>query len=393
MHFCTLCFAFFLEGWNDGTTGPLLPVMQAFYGIGYTVVSMLFISGCVGFVLGAGVNVWMNAKLGFGKSMVIGSCIQIAAFAMEAAAPPFPVMVLGYFLAGLGAAIQDTQGNGFIGSLKTHRMTKLSVLNAFYGAGAFVAPLVSTRFSLETHWSYHFIASTGIAVINTITVLIVFRGKRQEVLLAEAGQLCPENEDTGHSSSSVYRAILGSKSVHVLSIFALILIGTQVALAGWIVTFIISERGGGKSAGYISSGFFGGVTVGRLVLIGVSRRIGEHRVVFIYASIAIALQLTIWFVPSIIENALAIACIGVLLGPVFPILIAHASRIIPPWLLTASVAWITGIGMSGSAAVPFITGLLASKYGIKSLQPLVVSMMCTMVGLWAFVPRAQRRID
>ncbi|KIY70497.1 MFS general substrate transporter [Cylindrobasidium torrendii FP15055 ss-10] len=393
VQFCTLCFAFFLEGWNDGTTGPLLPVMQEYYGIGYTIVSILFVSSCVGFLLGAGVNVWMNAKLGFGKSMVIGSCFQVLAFAIEAPAPPFPVMVLGYFFAGLGAAIQDTQGNGFIGSLKTHKMTKLSILHSLYGAGAFVAPLVSTKFSVMPHWEYHFIVSTGIAVINTIILVVVFRGKRQEVLLAEMGQSSTEDESGRYTSSSVYRAIMGIKSVHFMSIFALIYIGTEVTLGGWIVTYIISERGGNSSAGYITSGFFGGVTVGRLTLIWVNKKIGEHRVVFLYSFIAIGLQLTVWFVPSIIENALAVSFIGVLLGPMFPILISHATRILPAWLLTGSVAWITGIGMSGSAALPFVTGLLASKYGIKSLQPLVVSMMCTMVGFWALVPRAQRRID
>lgn len=56
----------------------------------------------------------------------------------------------------------------------------------------------------------------------------------------------------------------------------------------------------------------------------------------------------------------------------FPIIINYASHIFPRWLLTACVGWITGIGMAGSAALPFITGLLASRYGIGSLQPLFV---------------------
>ena len=31
--FATLCYAFFLNGWNDGTTGPLLPRFQLYYGV------------------------------------------------------------------------------------------------------------------------------------------------------------------------------------------------------------------------------------------------------------------------------------------------------------------------------------------------------------------------
>lgn len=38
-------------------------------------------------------------------------------------------------------------------------------------------------------------------------------------------------------------------------------------LTGWIVTFVIDERGGGPSSGYITSGFFAGLTLGRLVLL------------------------------------------------------------------------------------------------------------------------------
>ena len=33
VNFVTLCFSVFMNGWNDGTTGPLLPVMQAYYNV------------------------------------------------------------------------------------------------------------------------------------------------------------------------------------------------------------------------------------------------------------------------------------------------------------------------------------------------------------------------
>jgi hypothetical protein len=42
---------------------------------------------------------------------------------------------------------------------------------------------------------------------------------------------------------------------------------------GWIVTFIIRERNGGSGAGYISSGFFGGITLGRVVLMWFNRKV------------------------------------------------------------------------------------------------------------------------
>ena len=85
------------------------------------------------------------------------------------------------------------------------------------------------------------------------------------------------------------------------------------------------------------------------------------------------LEVTIWVVPSLIENALAISFIGFLLGPMYPILMSYCTQVLPKWLLTGCVGWIGGIGNAGSAVLPFATGLLASKFGIGSLQPLLVS--------------------
>ncbi|SJL13468.1 uncharacterized protein ARMOST_16912 [Armillaria ostoyae] len=346
LQFTAVCWCFFLGGWNDGTTGPLIPVIQESYHINFATVSLLFVFSCIGFVLGAGANVYLNERYGLGKVsstlfrssslkadleqiMFIGSLFQVVSYAMESPHPPFPVMVLAYALAGFGGALQNAQGNGLVGSLKEHKTTKLNMLHAAYGVGAFVSPLVATHFSNERHWSYHFIISAGIAVSNSVVLALVFRFKTQEALLAEAGQAPEESDAAGSRGANMYRSILNIKAVHFLAIFALIYIGTEVTLGGWIVTFIINEREGGKSAGYVSSGFFGGLTLGRLCLIWFSKKIGEHRVVFVYILLAIALELTVWFVPSIMENGVAISFVGLLLGPMFPILVGYAARILP----------------------------------------------------------------
>jgi hypothetical protein len=69
---------------------------------------------------------------------------------------------------------------------------------------------------------------------------------------------------------------------------------------------------------------------------------------------------------------------------------SETKDLLPSWLLAGSIGWISAIGAAGSAALPFLTGLLASKFGIKSLQPLLVSIMSAMVGIWALVPEPRR---
>lgn len=79
-----------------------------------------------------------------------------------------------------------------------------------------------------------------------------------------------------------------------------------------------------------------------------------------------------WLVPSLVGDAVAVSIVGVLLGPMYPIAMNHAGRVLPRWLLTGSIGWIAGFGQAGSAVFPFMTGALASKVGIKSLHPLYV---------------------
>ena len=75
---------------------------------------------------------------------------------------------------------------------------------------------------------------------------------------------------------SSYKQILSLREVHLMAFYILVYVGVEVTIGGgprhkdrsqcsmlktvigWIVTYLIHERGGGSSSGYVSSGFFGG---------------------------------------------------------------------------------------------------------------------------------------
>jgi fucose permease len=85
-----------------------------------------------------------------------------------------------------------------------------------------------------------------------------------------------------------------------------------------------------------------------------------------------SLELIVWLVPSLIGGAISVSLVGMLLGPVYPIIMNEAGRILPRWLLTGCIGWIAGLGQAGSAVLPFMTGAIAGRVGIESLQPLYV---------------------
>ncbi|KAH9478785.1 Bypass of stop codon protein 6 [Psilocybe cubensis] len=396
IQFLSLCFTLFLAGWNDGTTGPLLLRIQEVYHVNFTVVSLIFVLACTGFLAGALANIHLTEKIGFGKAVALGSVFQIVAYSIQCSAPPFPLFVIAYAINGVGVALQDAQANGFVATLSNNPESKMGILHAAYGLGAFAAPLVATQFAHLPRWSFHFLVSLGLSVLNTICLVAIFRFKPQNECLLEAGEVVPEKsavQEEQTRTQNTFGLVMRNRSVHLIAFFILVYVGVEVTIGGWIVTFIIDERNGGPSAGYISSGFFGGLTVGRVLLLWVNKKVGERRVLFIYGALCFALEFVIWFVPSLIGNAVAISIVGVLLGPMYPIVMNQASRILPRWILTGSIGWIAGFGQAGSALFPFITGAVAERHGIKSLQPLLISMMGLMLGLWALVPNAPARLD
>ncbi|KAH7886845.1 MFS general substrate transporter [Phlebopus sp. FC_14] len=396
IQFAALCWSLYLAGWNDGTTGPLLPRIQKVYHVNFAVVSLIFVFACIGFLSGAFSNLILNARYDFGKVahftilVCAGSALQVIAYCIEGSALPFPAFVLGYVINGFGMALQDAQANGFVASIQDNAEAKMGILHAPQGAGALSSPLVATQFAQLPHWSFHYLVSLGVAILNTIFLVAVFRLKSQDECLAEIGQPVDEKDV---NESSQFQQILRLKAVHLLAFFILAYVGVEVTVGGWIVTYIIDVRSGGPSSGYISSGFFGGLMIGRVALLWVNKKVGERRVLFIYALLAIGLELVIWLVPSLVGGAVSVSILGIILGPMYPITMNHAGRVLPRWLLTGSIGWIAGFGQAGSALVPFMTGVIASKSGIRALQPLLVAMIVFMTFLWALVPKGVRRTD
>ena len=112
--------------------------------------------------------------------------------------------------------------------------------------------------------------------------------------------------------------------------------------------------------------------------------------IFIYTLIAIALEIVIWTTRSIVGNAVLYAIIGVLLGPMYPIVMVVVGRIIPDRLQGGAIGLIASLGQVGSAIIPFMTGGVAQHTGIWVLQPLMLSLMAGWLVFWIFVPRTQK---
>ena len=107
--------------------------------------------------------------------------------------------------------------------------------------------------------------------------------------------------------------------------------------------------GSAFSSGLTATGFWLGMTVGRVGLGFVTPRLGERFAIIVYSLCALALQLVFWLVPQFIVSAVAIALVGFFIGPFFPAAIIAAAKLLPPELQVAAIGFASAVGGSGAA--------------------------------------------
>ncbi|WVQ84077.1 hypothetical protein IAT38_006222 [Cryptococcus sp. DSM 104549] len=395
----TLFTVMFLAGWNDASLGPLLPSLQDYYNVNYLVISSIWLTAFAGFMTSGICNVYITDRVGFGIAAPFGALMQGLGYVLMCWGSPYPLFLVAFSLNGFGMGLQVNT----LASRLPNASTKMFLLHAWYGVGATVSPLVSTAFVKHVPrkvYSY-FAVSLGLALATAAGLLLAFGlrtgdqvvGGREEqrvgveelVLAQPVAETTPnltQEKKASQDSGSKMRAIMKNPVVHFLAFYLFVYVGVEVAIGGWATSFLIDERGGDNSSGYVSVGYFAGLTLGRIVLIPLSNWLGHHRSITLYSAISIALLLVIWFTHTIIGNAICYAFIGLFFGPIYPIVMNVVIDLIPGELQGGTIGWIASLGQAGSASLPFITGVISEKHGVWILQPFLIAFLIVSILLW-----------
>lgn len=376
--------------------------MQTYYGIGYGVISLIFLGQAAGFIFGALCSEPLHRAAGRAITIVVGTSILAVATLLLALALPFGVVVVSFFLIGCAMSFILAQVNVFGASLENSAII-LGYVYGSYGIGGIVAPLIATRMiSSGIKWSYFYFILFALCIVNSVAAGYIFWNSEKETPVANT-------EKKPDSRRSILKMSITDKPSIMTAIFLFAYQGAEVSTSGWVTTFLITVRHGVYSrVGYVSAGFWGGLTVGRFVLSHVYSRFGEQCSVFVLLSCSVALQLLVWQVPNIIADAIFESLFGFFSGGLYPATMTYvkwftvhfhinlsgsvATQLIPQKLYVSSLSLISAVGASGGAIAPFTTGVLAGKYGAWVLYPVTIALLGFMEVVWfvqtRFSPRA-----
>ncbi|KAI5463483.1 major facilitator superfamily domain-containing protein [Mariannaea sp. PMI_226] len=385
------CLANVANALSDSAAGALIPYMEKYYDIGYAVVSLIFVGQAIGFLTSAIVLDPLRAKLGRAKLLGLAQGMLTLAYIAHVTGAPFPVIVCAYFFVGFSIGVNVAIANLFCGGLQNGTLM-LGMMHGTYGLGGTVGPLIATAVvtAAGAIWTRYYLITLGIGACTVFLGTWSFWNYEKEMSpAANARENAP-----GQSVLSSMVGVLRLRVVTLGAIFIFAYQGAEVSISGWVISFLINTRDGDPArVGYVSSGFWAGITLGRFLLTHPAQRIGEKKVVYALTAGALMFQILVWCVPNIIGEAVAVSIVGLFLGPVYPCAAAVFMRCMTRQEALSGIATISACGSMGGAVAPFVTGLLAQAVGTWVLHPIVIFLFVVMLGCWYCIPAEQKRTE
>lgn len=399
----------FTGGFSDAAPGALLPYIEAAYNINYAVTSCIWVSNAVGFIVVASMSHKIQPWLGKRYCFPVGNLCSCIFYALVSSGTIFPVIVVGFFFGGCGFAMVAAQCNIFLSRLDK-QSTYLSYYHGGYGIGATISPLIATSMvNRGIAWHYVYLILLGMMIITGLNLFFSFENADQDLKpwdhdeqISEGIEMAEYGNRGGATNAEPItkqrlEMILALQNyvTWLISFFCLFYQGAEVSLAGWIVTYLLDYRHSSeKTTGYVASGLWAGLTLGRLLLTRpIHKYIGLKRGVIVISVLSIVLVGLTWGIALFVLEAVLVSIAGVFIGPNYPLLVTFSAQkgLIPRKIQLVSLTIMTAFGSSGGALFPFIVGLLSEKVGTFVVLPVFIILYTSMTILWLMLPNLERR--
>jgi fucose permease len=195
------------------------------------------------------------------------------------------------------------------------------------------------------------------------------------------------------NSKSDTKAIFRHRATWLCAAYFLTYVGTETAISGWVVSFMLRNR---KATPYLaslaSSGFWMGMALGRLVLGFGTDRIGVRRATVLYFLCACTFEVLFAVLTSPIVSIVLMALLGFIMGPLFPSGVVVLTRLLPAELHIAAVSFVASLGQVGGAFLPFAIGAVVQSLGIGVFRYAILVQTMLSLAVWIAFARVRMTV-
>ena len=400
---CLVMFSVF--GLNDQTTGSLIPTLTAEYGVSTVTVSNIFLVQMLGYTLASVFNDKIHRKVGM-RGAIIGAAISCIVFFGILSSKPSSIYIYICCNLPLGLAIGllDCTANVLIGNLITNKNEWMGILHGLYGAAAMVTPPLVTMFVERGKWTSFFLIPSTLALIGLFLCLYSFKHETAAKYDYACSIVDDESQTVGSGLSGErgepesFLNLFKNPAILLYALFLFFYLGAEISTGSWLFTYLLATKSDNKMRmSYVTATFWTGLTVGRLTLGFVTKRIfhNEYRASYTYGILTLCLYTLLVLIGLIDLSSLTYAIsfgfvtflCGVFIGPLFPNASIVAIQILPKKLHVAGVGTAVAVGGCGAAFFPYIVGILTHHLGISIFPLLCWMLVLVFISIWDIYPR------
>lgn len=376
---------FSLSGMKDSVMGVLIPELEEYYGYNYLIVSVALLAPFMGYTIASVINDFLHRNFGRRGVCILGPCLQLIFYIVASTRPPFAGFVVSFVFAGMGCGMLDGCWNTMVGSFKNSSQI-LCILHGFYGIGGIVCPTFATAMlDRGIAWNYIYVVLVGIATFLLCLCLFAFRHDTAQAYHASIARSAAEHGHGGDKQRSAVMDALRNKLVIMLSVTVLLYVGGEVGASSWMTTFMIDVRKGDRNTmGYVTTGYWTGLTLGRLGFSFLNARFSRFLawLYVFYLSGSILFVVLAWAIPNVYASAVSTAFLGMFLGPIFPTIVGVAVQKLPRRLHVSGISFAATFGGAGAGIIPFFIGIITNSAGAKVIPPVILAFLLAAMIIW-----------
>jgi fucose permease len=381
-------YSFVVLGLFGSSIGVVLRPIRDHYQLSDTLVSLIFLVNPIGYIAAAYSNSFVHNKFGQRGIATLGPISHVLAAVLISARLPFPFLLIGYVVVGLGTGWIDGSWCAWAASMPRAN-TISGFLHGSFSIGAAAGPLLSgTMLANQRHWWEWYYILFFAALIELLVLGLAFRFENSSRYhrSKEASLLF------GSTFSS--KEILKYRATWFSAAYFLADVGVETAISGWVVVFVGIERHANTYlAAFSSSGFWAGMAAGRLLLGSLTDRVGVRRATGIYLFLATVLEVLFAVVHGPVVSVVLMTIVGFLMGPLFPSGVVVLTSLLPKELHVTAVSFVASIGQVGGALLPFGVGAVVDGLGIRVFKYAIVVFSVLALILWVVFARLRPNVE
>ncbi len=377
------CYAFVSLGISAALIGPALPTLSARSGVSIEQLGLIFSTMSLGYLSSAPIIHFFAPRLGFRNMLFLSPFLVVIAMILLGIGQSFLLFCAATFLLGLGLSGTQVTYNSLIGLQYEGSKAAgvLNRLNAFFGVGALIGPLIVAS-------GYKWLGNADIAFWSSaLAALPLSIGA---IALGPTLRSLRTNEaDHAGTPPSVHtRQVITSPIVWMMCAVMGLYVGCEVAFSGWATEFTARTLTINAAQAAISvSLFWMGLAISRYftdVFVKHIRPVNFMVATVVVSGIGLMMMLTSQTLPVLAYAGAFL--VGAGFGPIYPTLIAIGiQRFRNAAQLVTSV--LTSAGSLGSLFLPTLTGYVLIGNPANAWLLLAV-VLVILVGLWLVVRRS-----